>query len=193
MIENGRNISSVVLNYTLNKGPRQKIVLTRTAPNVTTPIYIEENINPEYYVTNANAYASSASQTKTDNNAISNMAANSTLTWKLEVTDERNYVATKTVSLNYTNKVYWGVGSAQAASAFNNYTNLSSLLSNGGNALSKSRTKTFTANAGNNQYLYYIFPTSYGTPVFIVGGFAGGFDKIGEVDFTNASGYTVGY
>ena len=41
-----------------------------------------------------------------------------------------------------------------------------------------------------NQYIYYCFPASWGTPTFNVGGFDGGFVKEATIDFTNASGST---
>jgi len=36
-------------------------------------------------------------------------------------------------------------------------------------------------------------PNSFGTAKFVVGGFEGGFDDLGTVNFTNGSGYEVSY
>ena len=59
--------------------------------------------------------------------------------------------------------------------------------------LQASKAKTFTVNAGTGKHIYYIIPTRYGTPVFKVGGFEGGFAKLGTVNFTNASNYAENY
>ena len=59
--------------------------------------------------------------------------------------------------------------------------------------LQSSKAKTFTVNAGEGKHIYYVIPSRYGTPVFKVGGFEGGFDKLGTFSFTNASGYTEDY
>lgn len=191
-IENGKDINNVVLTYTLNKGPRQSITLKRTSPAVITPIYEVLNIDPEYYVTNTAGYAASANGTHTDNNTITSII-DGTLTWELAVVDERDKRVTKTVSLKYTNKIYWGIATEQEAASFDTYAHLNGLLSGGGNKLQTSKSVTFTVNAGSGQYIYYILPKSYGTPVFTVGGFAGGFDQLEDVSFQNASGYTTTY
>lgn len=48
------------------------------------------------------------------------------------------------------------------------------------------RTTTFTVNALDGEYVYFALPTSYGVPTFKVGGFAGGFAKVGELLFENS-------
>jgi len=56
----------VTLSYTLNKGPRQNISLTRTNPTRNSAVYSSMNIPPEYYVTNPTEYAASKSNTLHD-------------------------------------------------------------------------------------------------------------------------------
>ena len=41
--------------------------------------------------------------------------------------------------------------------------------------LSSGRNGTFNVNAGLTEYIYFAFPSSFGTPTFAVGGFVGGF------------------
>jgi len=51
----------------------------------------------------------------------------------------------------------------------------------------------FTATAGATERLYYAAPTRYGTPIFTVGGFVGGFHSGGVVSVTNAQSYAENY
>lgn len=112
---------------------------------------------------------------------------NTTYTYK--ATDERDATAQRSATLSFLDKRYWGVGTVtepdQVDSAF--------VLGLSGSELSSSKTKTFTVNAGAGQYIYYAIPASFGTPVFYVGGFEGGFDVINTFEFTNASGYKTNY
>lgn len=112
------------------------------------------------------------------------IAANKTYT--LSATDEREATASKTTSITFLNGVYWGVGAAAP-------TLDSTFILGLTKGLQSSRTKTFTVNAGANQHIYYACPSRYGTASFNVGGFDGGFSKIGTIEFTNASGYAESY
>lgn len=111
---------------------------------------------------------------------------NTTYTYK--ATDDRDATSQKTATVTFLDKRYWGVGTVtdpeQVDSAF--------VLGLTGE-LSSSKSKTFSVNAGEGQYIYYAIPASFGTPTFYVGGFEGGFDVIKTFDFTNASGYTTSY
>jgi len=85
-------MNSATLTYTLNKGPRKSIEIKRVAPEAVT-ILSTTNINPEFYVTNAEAYARSAADAQNDTNILSGRA-DTTMTWTISVTDERDYTAT---------------------------------------------------------------------------------------------------
>lgn len=121
-------------------------------------------------------------KTKTIESA--NIKSNKTYTLKAK--DEREAEATKTTAINFLNGVYWGV--AEDKSSFD-----STFILGLTKGLQGSKAKTFTVNAGASQHIYYAIPTRYGTPAFKVGGFDGGFAKVGTIDFTNASGYTESY
>ena len=106
-------------------------------------------------------------------------------TWKLKVTDERNYSHQRDTSLSFLNGIYYGVAAESTYdSAF--VLALTKVLSN-------SKARTFTVNAGTGQYIYYCLPSRLGTPSFNVGGFDGGFKKMATISFTNSSGYSENY
>lgn len=125
--------------------------------------------------------------TATDTSKVlSGQSIKTNKTWTLKAIDERDASATKTTSITFYNGVYWGV--AAAAGSYDSTFVLK--LTKG---LQGSKGKTFTATAGNNEYLYYCVPTRYGAVTFNVGGFDGGFSKVSTFEFTNASGYKENY
>ncbi len=107
-------------------------------------------------------------------------------TFTLSATDEREAIMSKTTSITFLNGVYWGASTA--VSTFD-----SAFILGLTKGLQSSRAKTFTVNAGADQYIYYACPYHYGTASFNAGGFDGGFSLAGTVSFTNASGYTENY
>lgn len=113
-----------------------------------------------------------------------NITSNSII--KLTVTDERDASVSKQVTIQFQPKVYYGVSADPAAlesDAINALTG----------ALASSKARTFSANAGEGEYIVYIIPSSFGTPTFNVGGFDGGFKKTKTIEHTNASGYKQNY
>lgn len=107
------------------------------------------------------------------------IAANRTFT--LKATDERGAVATKTTSISFYNRIRYGAAA--------DYTELA--LSDG--VLSNAKGRTFTATAGEGQYIWYILPKRLGTCSFKVGGFDGGFTLLKTEQLTNANGYKEDY
>lgn len=119
---------------------------------------------------------------------LSGQSIKTNKTFTLKATDERDAVATKTTAITFLNGVYYGIGdNLQIGSITNEF--ILGLTK----TLQSTKTKTFTVNAGAGKHIYYIIPSRYGTPVFKVGGFEGGFGKLGTVNFTNASGYAENY
>lgn len=113
---------------------------------------------------------------------------NTTITFTITATasDGTNDTATDTIVFRQNN--YYGTSSEISLGP----TGLTSLT----NVLSSSRARTFSANAGSGQYVYYAYPTSYGNATFTVGGFAGGFSQIqqsGGITHTNSNGYDEKY
>lgn len=104
----------------------------------------------------------------------------------LTVTDERDASVSRTVTIAFQPKVYWGkTNKASLANA--------DILALEGSALAGGRGRSFTVNAGAGEKIVYVIPTSFGTPTFNVGGFDGGFTKAQTLEFTNASGYKQSY
>lgn len=117
---------------------------------------------------------------------LKDMALTADKTFMLQVTDEKGKTAQKNTSVVFRNGVYYGV------SAIPEEVNNTFILSLS-RSLQGSRTKTFSTTSTEDQYIWYAFPSRYGTPVFNVGGFDGGFTKAASISFTNASGYTEEY
>lgn len=107
-------------------------------------------------------------------------------TYTLKVTDEKDAIATKTTSISFVNGVYWGA--KEAPESYDSAFVLG--LSKG---LQGNKNKTFTVNAAAGQHIFYALPSRYGSCVFNVGGFDGGFTKVSTIEFTNASGYKENY
>lgn len=117
--------------------------------------------------------------------AFTNLGLTTNKSWTLVATDERDATSQKSTTLNFYNGIYYGAASGTTYdSAF--VLTLTKVLSG-------SKARTFTANAGEGQYIYYCLPSRLGTPSFNVGGFDGGFSKVTSISFTNNSGYTENY
>ena len=189
-IENGRNISNVTLNYTMNKGERQTLTIQRVNPSAN--VY-SHNVAADFH--KQSGYEASKSGTVTDTNTITASGlVNQVLRWRITVKDERDHTATKEVTLQYMSKVYWGVGDKfDVATSFTSFANWNSAVTGGGNSLQTTINKTFTVNPAADKYIYYAYPTTMGTPHFAVGGIQGGFISLGSVNFTNESGYATSY
>lgn len=115
---------------------------------------------------------------------IYNQTLTSNKEFKLFATDERK-TFTKTISFQFRNGRYWGTSS-----------NLS--LENADvlelqKELSTGRGKTFTVNANEGEYIYYCYPMSWGAATFSVGGFTGGFELVGNINFRNSLGHAEMY
>lgn len=119
--------------------------------------------------------------------ALTNQGLTKDRTYTLQATDARGAKSSKTTSVTFRYKAYWGVGAADATvdSAF--------LLGLAGSALTDSKARDFTVTAGDGEHIFYAIPASLGTPSFFVGGFEGGFSKVKTIDHTNASGATASY
>lgn len=113
----------------------------------------------------------------------------------LQITAEKEFTVvaadsrgsqTATAVMRFCNGVYTGAAAAPAAvdGAF-----IRTLTK----TLQSYKARTFTVNAAAGRYIWYACPAGYGTPVFNVGGFDGGFSKVSTLNYTNPSGYTESY
>lgn len=156
--EQGSTVSSVALAYTMNKIP-EAASLDGLPQEITEP-------------------TGTIQQTG---------AITANRTWTLVAQDERGAVASKTATLAFLWRAYFGAAAAPEAinSAF--------LLSLANGVLTASRARAFTVNAGAGQYIWYAVPSSFGACSFKVGGFDGGFSKVSTFQHTNASGGVTSY
>lgn len=159
--EIGATVAAIEVTWTLNKTPKtQKIKFGSEA---------EETLGTDV---RSKSYTGKT------------ITANTTIT--LTVTDERDAEVTRSVTIGFQPKVYWGVSAETTLDS-------AGILALASSALASSRARTLSVNAGAGQYIYYAIPSSFGTPTFNVGGFDGGFSKVATVSHQNASGYTQSY
>lgn len=95
-----------------------------------------------------------------------------------------------TCSITWVQKVYWGVSTIPGVydQAF-----IKGLATG---QVTTTRNRSFTVTAGTHDYIYYAYRKAYdsgGDPKFWIGGFEGGFGKIGDISVTNNYGFTELY
>lgn len=103
----------------------------------------------------------------------------------LNVRDERT-LTSKAINIIYCNKIFWGNSSSTTYD-----TSFFSLLQN--STLSDNKSRQITVTAVNNEYIYYALPSRLGVPIFKVGGFEGGFEKVSTFSLRNNYLYTEDY
>lgn len=126
-------------------------------------------------------------EVSTKTKVIDNANLTQNTTWTLTATDDRSASSTKTTTITFLNGAYYGVGNADG-DAINN-----AFVAGLQKVLTSSRARDFTVNAGAGEYIYYAIPATFGTPVFYVGGFEGGFNLAKTFDYQNPSGFTESY
>lgn len=159
--EIGATVTATNVAWTLNKTPKsQKIKFGSDA---------EETLG-----TDVRSKAYTGKSIKSNTNIV------------ITATDERDASVSRTVSITFQPKVYWGKSSKATLEN-------ADVLSLEGSALTSSYARTFSVNAGTGEKIVYAIPSSFGTPTFNVGGFDGGFVKAQTLNFMNASGHTQNY
>lgn len=118
--------------------------------------------------------------------SLSGLGLTADKTWALTATDERGASASRNTSIKFLNGVYYGVLAEDATIDSATVLTLTRKLQSG-------KAITFTVTAGSTQRIAFALPARYGTPVFSVGGFEGGFELATTFDFVNGSGYTESY
>ncbi|MBQ2729893.1 MAG: hypothetical protein IJF69_03880 [Clostridia bacterium] len=117
---------------------------------------------------------------------LSDLNLKSNKSWTLIATDERGAESSKSVGVSFLPGLYYGV--ITSGSVIDD-----ALIRSLQKSLRSSKSITFTVNAGEKENIIFALPSSYGTPVFTVGGFDGGFILQKSFDFTNASGHKQAY
>ena len=100
--------------------------------------------------------------------------------------DDGTSVAQNSTSFRFLNRVHWGIGAPDQTSD-------SFILNLANSVLTNQRQRTINFNIGAGQRGYYVLPLSFGIPVFVVGGFEGGFELVGQVSHINLYGHTEFY
>lgn len=91
-------------------------------------------------------------------------------TFTLTVRDKKENPTMANTQIIFTYKVFYGAAPAPDGDYTPDFiTNLK------GSSLQETKETTFTIDRAENEYIYFALPQSYGTPVFSVGGFEGGF------------------
>lgn len=106
--------------------------------------------------------------------------------WTLTATGENGETDTKTAAISFLNGVYYGEAAEPAE--YN-----SEFILGLAKTLRSTYISSFSADAGEGQYIYYCLPARMGARSFKVGGFDGGFSLVSTIDFTNSNGYTESY
>lgn len=117
-----------------------------------------------------------------------NTPLTSTTTFRISATDAHNKTASKDTTIYFYHGKYYGVSEISSAEYID-----SAFIQKLTKQLVSGRTGKFSVNAGNGQYIYFAIPSSFGTPVFFVGGFEGGFALIKTLEYTNPSGGKATY
>ena len=91
----------------------------------------------------------------------------------------------KSVSFSFLNGRYWGVSSEDEYD--------SAFIKTLSKQLTSSRSCTFTVDCKEGQHIFYCIPSSFGTPIFTVGGFSGGFNKVATIKYSNIYNYVESY
>lgn len=110
-------------------------------------------------------------------------------TFTLVATDTHKATATKTTGIYFKNQKYWGTGKPATVDAITS----DFIKGLSGKSFADNNKGKFTVNATDDNFIFFAFPTAWGTPKFVVGGIEGGFSKVKTFDFLNASGYTESY
>lgn len=149
------------------------------------------------------------SQTLTDAGNISPDSRTHDFT-SLNITDNKTYTLTvgdgtntddRSTTISFRWKRYWGAYSSAVPPTDPSFTisdaSIIALTGAGvgtGSELATGRTKSYDGINGEGDYLVFAFPSSWGTPVFIVYGLTNtAFTKVRDNTFTNASGGSTNY
>lgn len=120
-----------------------------------------------------------------NNNFVKNIIGS--VNFSITALDTNQNSSTKSTSILWLARNIYGVLPAD-----NNYINLINSLQY--SQLSSSRAGRIVVNASETDYIWFACPSSFGTPIFSVGGFVGGFQLIAtNIEITNAFGIVINY
>ena len=114
-------------------------------------------------------------------------SSHTTLSYKVYGKYAEGETVTKTLSINFRNKYYYGCATEPTTV---NSTFIKGLLSNG---WANVKTASFTPNCTAGMYVWYAYPKRLGAATMWMGGFQGGFEEPQIISVTNSSGFTEEY
>jgi hypothetical protein len=167
LVEVGQGVVNPAFVASYSDGTLQTAVLTNNANGETKDVH-----------STPNSFASSQTYVK----SVPNQSVDFTDTAQGAIGPAVARVAT----LTWGQLNFWGVSSSPAATA-------AFINSLANSQLSTTRFVSFSVNASGTNKIYVAVPTRYGTPVFTVNGFGGGFILYATVSRTNSHGYTENY
>ena len=166
--EDGATIGTITFNWSTNKTPAKVEILKDSAVIATPAATTTSHVITANLKTNA-AYV--VRVTEQSNPAVDTQAT-----------------AVKSFAYSFRDTCYYGALASGTTPTSANITALSKKY-----FLSASSSTSFTVNPGTGNHIVFATPSSFGTPVFKVGGFAGGFYKHSTISLTNGSGKTQNY
>lgn len=119
-----------------------------------------------------------------DGSYTHSVSLTSNRTYTMTVTDSNAKTASSTTTVAFRYRRYWGTSTATSLTP----TEVQALA----NELSTTRTKTWTQE-GNDSYIYYAYPESWGDAIFYVNGFLNNAWIKSTASLTNAYGDTTTY
>ena len=131
-------------------------------------------------------FSTTGNTTLLSDNVNVDILPTSNASYSISAIDSYPNTANGSASLTFTQKVYYGT------SAIVNFTTSADIMSLSSSLLSTIRTRSFTIANGNGEYIYYCYPTSYGTASFTIGGFGVGM-IVTTISYTNNYGVTENY
>lgn len=119
---------------------------------------------------------------------ILTLARNVTSDYEVKITaSDGESTVTKTVTILFQNKIYWG-----SSAAVDNY-NSSFILALANKKFATSKAGNLSFNVADDEYGFLAMPSSFGSPTCVINNFETELEDLGTVSFTNASGYTENY
>lgn len=129
---------------------------------------------------------SNCSITLSDRKATYSTPITSNKSFTLTCSDGEN-TASASKNITFFDKIYWG---SKAEGTINS----AFVLSLTNNKFATAKAGTYSMTVATGEYGYIAMPTSFGVLSSVwIGGFEATVDDMGEIDFTNASGYTSKY
>ena len=167
ILEVGQSISNVSFSYSTNE-------------IVSTSLMIDSQYNINTVVANTSPFTYAKTFSRLTQGGVS-----FTLTCKNKDLESSSI----STSINWLIRRYYGASTIYSSSQpLEDF--VKSLVSSD---LASNKNMSYTVNCGANQKIYLAIPVSFGTPIFYVGGFAGGFHLLGNTNVINQYNVSMQY